>query len=320
MGLSEAALALAKPMVVGSDPEAVYGSEGERRPLANLADRGVYDRTLRSLERSQQRSQSSPQFKKALQLVREMSVRHQRDGTHDALVNGIGGTLPRSGGAQWARKQTVGTALDESELPMYLMGLEQGVPVTKIFKRRKPAEDGTATVVLSLDESTSMSPDKQRAALEGLFAYADALKAVDEKIEVAVLGFGQGVRLHAGFEQPWTEELKAQILMQVQNTDQASDDERAAAEALSLLKMQGADVGQVVCFSDGQGMPGVKAVMRSAEQEGFGFLTVGVGPESKSVMRFQGNGLYARNLSALAMELPGAAVKMWERAGRLVGG
>jgi MoxR-like ATPase len=319
-GLTDAARALATPMTVGSDPEVVYGSEGDRRPLANLADRGVYDRTLRALERTQQQSQASPQFRNALQLVREMASRHQKDGTHDALVGGITSTLPRSGGAQWARKQTAGTALDESELPMYLMGLEQGVPVTKIFKRRKPAEDGAATVVLTLDESTSMSPDKQRAAIEGLFAYADALKAIDEKIEIAILGFGQGVRLHAGFEQPWTDELKAQILMQVNNTDQASDDERAAAEALSLLKMQGADIGQVVCFSDGQGMPGMKAVMRSAEQEGYGFLTVGVGPESKSVMRFKENGLYARNLSALAMELPASAVKMWERAGRLVGG
>jgi len=203
---------------------------------------------------------------------------------------------------------------------MYLMGLEQGVPVTKIFKRRKATEEGKATVVLSLDESTSMSPEKQRAALEGMFAYADALKAIDDKIEIAVLGFGQNVRLHAGFEQPWSDELKAQILMQVQNADQASDDERAGAEAVALLKMAGAEVGQVVCFSDGQGMPGMKQVMRAAEAEGFGFLTVGVGPESKSVMRFGDNGLYARNLNALALHLPSSAVKMWERAGRLVAG
>ena len=203
---------------------------------------------------------------------------------------------------------------------MYVMGLDQGVPVLRIFKRKKAKEDVKAKVVLGIDESTSMDPEKQRAALEGLFAYADALKGVDPDIEISVVGFSDRVRLHAGFEQPWGDELKAHILLQVQNIYQATDDERGGMEAIGLLKAANADVGQVVMFTDGMGMPGMKKVMKQAEQEGFAMLSVGVGPQSKGVQRFGDNGLYARNLNTLAAQIAGASIKMWERAGRLVGG
>jgi len=237
---------------------------------------------------------------------------------HDALVCSLSSTMPKTGGSAWEKKQLSGPLLDEDQLPMYVMGLEQGVPVMRIFKRKKAKEDVKAKVVLAIDESTSMDPEKQRAALEALFAYGDALKAVNPDIEICVTGFSDKVRLHAGFEQEWNDELKAHILLQVENKYQATDDERGGVEGIGLLKMAGAEVGEYIAFSDGQGMPGTKKVAQLAEQEGFGFLTVGIGPTSKGVIRLGDNGCYSRNLNTLATELAQAKIKMWERAGRLV--
>jgi hypothetical protein len=75
-----------------------------------------------------------------------------------------------------------------------------------------------------------------------------------------------------------------------------------------------------VQFTDGQGMGGMRQVMKAVEQEGYSFLSVGVGPQCKAVTRFEHNGLYARNLVELAGKLPAAALKAWEAAGRVVAG
>jgi hypothetical protein len=228
-------------------------------------------------------------------------------------------SLPKTRGAEWERKQVSGPLFDEQELPMYVVGQAQGVPVWRIFKRKRPTEDTKATVVLAIDESSSMGDsEKMKAHIEALIAYGDALKAADPDIKIAVVGFSDKVRLHAGFEQEWDDTLKAHLLYQVNGNYDATDDERGGRESIGLLNMMDADVGQVVMFSDGQGMPGMLAVHKLAAEEGYASLTVGITPDSKMVRRFEKHGVYARNLAQLPQVLPGQAVAVWEEAGRII--
>ncbi|MCA9552744.1 MAG: VWA domain-containing protein [Myxococcales bacterium] len=158
-----------------------------------------------------------------------------------------------------------------------------------------------------------------RGHLEALLAYGDALKAADPDVKIAVVGFSDRVRLHAGFEQEWTDELKAHLLNQAQGSHDATDDERGVTEGVKLLEMMEAEVGQVVSFSDGQGMPGTLGVMEKAAQDGYACLTVGVGPDAKAVRRFGVHGLYVSSLAQLSNRLPAAQLAAWEAAGRLAG-
>ena len=318
-GPMDTSLSISEPLEIPGDPAEVYGGRGPRREQTNVVDRAKYDRALKELERQQKDVLRSKSYKDCLQEVRALKVRHEREGVIEALRESIGQSLPKTRTSDWERKQLSGPLFDEQQLPMYIAGLAQGVPVMRIFKRRRPVEDTKATVVLAIDESSSMGDsEKMRANLEALLAYGDALRAADPDIKIAVVGFSDKVRLHAGFEQDWNDELKAHLLHQVQGTYDATDDERGAVEALGLLRMTDAEVGQVVAFGDGQGMPGAEKVMKAGAQEGFAFLTVGVGPDCKAVSRFGAHGLYVRNLAQLANKLLPASLRAWEEAGRLV--
>jgi hypothetical protein len=313
-------LEISQPVPGMNDPSMVLGTSGPRRALQNLVDRGKYDRALKSLEKVQDSVEHTKAFKQALREVRGLRDRHEREGIIESLREAMAESLPRSRSTEWERKQLSGPLFDEEQLPMYVVGLEQGVPVMRLFKRKRPKEETRARVVLQIDESSSMGDTaKMRANVEALIATADALKALDKDVELAVIGFSDKVRLHHGFEQDWTDEAKAHLLHQVSASHDATDDERGATEAVGLLNMTAADVGLVIGFSDGQGMPATQAVMEQAAKDGYAMLTVGVTPECKAVQRFGQHGLYARNLSQLAQKLPGAMVKLWEKAGRVSG-
>jgi hypothetical protein len=296
----------------------VFATQGKKRDLQNLVDRGRYERAVKELDRRHLQVSKSSSYKRCLKEIRLLRARHEREGTIEALAGAILPTLPKTRGVEWERKQLSGSSFDEQQLLLYVAGLAQGVPVQRIFKRRKSSEETKATVVLMLDESSSMGDsEKMRANLEALLAYGDALKAADNEIKIAVVGYGDRVRLHAGFEQDWNEELKAHILHQVKGTYDATDDERAAAEGVGLLRLTDAEVGMVLNFSDGQGMPGMESVMKAANDEGFAFLTVGVGADCVSVSRFGAHGLYARNLGQLVQRMGQRLFRSWELAGRL---
>ncbi len=319
LGPMESSLRLAHGAAPQADPAEAFAAQGPRRELTNLVDRSIYDRAVAELERIQAKALSTSSLARCLQVVRDTAGRHAKEGVIEGLRQSISMSLPKSGGAEWERKQTSGPLLDEDQLPLYVVGLEQGVPVSRIFKRKKSREEIKAKVVLMIDESSSMGDsDKMLQNLEALFAYGDALKAVDPEIEIAVVGFSDKVRLHAHFEQEWGEKLKAHLLHQVRGQYDATDDERGGMEAVGLLDLVEPEVGQIVGFSDGQGMPGTPAVMTLAAQRGYSFVTVGVGPECKAVKRFGDHGLYVRNLSQLVREWPTAALKAWEKANRLV--
>ncbi len=317
-GPMEQALLLSTPTNIAGDPAEVFATRGPKRELENLVDRGRYERAVKELDRRHLAVSKSASYKQCLKEVRMLRARHEREGTIEALSGAIQPTLPKSRGVEWERKQLSGSSFDEQQLILYVAGLAQGVPVQRIFKRRKGSDETKAHVVLALDESSSMGDtEKMRANLEALIAYGDALKATDPEIKIAVVGYGDKVRLHAGFEQDWNEELKAHLLHQAKGTYDATDDERAAVESIGLLRMMDAEVGMVLNFSDGQGMPGMEGVMRAANEEGYAFLTCGVGPDCVSVSRFGAHGFYARNLSQMVQKLGPRLFKSWELAGRL---
>jgi MoxR-like ATPase len=319
-GPMDQALLLAEPVPPAGDPAEAFLARGPGREQTNLVDRAKYDRALLALERSQREAAKGQAYKRCLAEVRALSARHGKEGVVLALAEAVSMSLPKTQRRDWERKQLSGPLFDEQQLPMYVAGLAQGVPVMRIFKRRRPVEDTRATVVLALDESSSMGDtEKMRAHLEALLAYGDALKAADPDVKIAVVGFSDKVRLHAGFEQEWGDELKAHLLNQAQGHHDATDDERGLTEGVRLLEMMEAEVGQVVSFSDGQGMPGAVGVMERAAQDGFACLTVGVGPDSKAVRRFGVHGLYVNNLAQLSHRLPAAQLAAWEAAGRIVG-
>ncbi|MCK6547283.1 AAA family ATPase [Myxococcota bacterium] len=318
-GPMESSLRIADAPAIGPDPGEVFAGRGPKRDQKNLVDRSKYEKALRELETWQQDVSKSAKYRACLQEIYELKMRHDREGIVESLREAVVMSLPKTRGQEWERKQLAGPLFDEEQLPMYVVGLAQGVPVLRIFKRKRASEETKATVVLAIDESSSMGDsDKMRANLEALIAYGDALKAADPDVKIAVVGFSDKVRLHAGFEQEWDDALKAHLLYQVQGTYDATDDERGGREAIGLLNMMDADVGQIVSFSDGQGMPGMMETMEQAAQEGYAFLTVGVTPDCKAVSRFDRHGLYVRNLAQLAQKLPAASVGVWEEAGRLI--
>ncbi|MEQ9502936.1 MAG: AAA family ATPase [Deltaproteobacteria bacterium] len=317
-GPMDTALDLAHPVDIAGDPGEVYAARGPRRELINTVDRGVYERALKALDLKHRSVTKTPSFKRCRQEVAALRRRHEREGTIEALAGAIQPGLPKTRGVEWERKQLSGPSFDERQLVIWAAGRAQGVPVQRIFKRRKGADEAKATVVLAMDESSSMGDsEKMRANLEAMIAYGDALKAIDPEIKIAVVGYGDRVRLHAGFEHAWDDELKAHLLHQIRGEYDATDDERGAAESIGLLKMMEAEVGMVMNFSDGQGMPGAEDVMRSAKDDGFSFLTVGVGPDCVGVSRLGPYGLYARNLAQMIQKMAPSMAKSWELAGRL---
>jgi MoxR-like ATPase len=319
-GPMDCVLSMADPVMIGGDPGEAFGTRGPRREMNNLVDRTVYERALKELEMNQAKNAKTPKFRECMRQVSDLRARHEHEGIIDSLHDAVQMSLPKTRGAEWERKQLSGPLFDEEQLPMYVVGLAQGVPVLRIFKRKRPTEDTKATVVLAIDESSSMGDsEKMKAHIEAMIAYGDALKMADPDIKIAVVGFSDKVRLHAGFEQEWDDALKAHLLFQVNGNYDATDDERGGREAIGLLNMMDADVGQVVSFSDGQGMPGMLATMKQAAQEGYAFMTVGVTPDSKMVRRFDKHGVYARNLAQLPQVLPQQAVGVWEEAGRIIG-
>lgn len=317
-GPMDTVLEMAKPVDIPGDPPEVYASRGPARDLQNLVDRGTYDRAVKVLDQRQRSVAKTPSFKQCRQEVAALRRRHEREGTVEALAAAVALALPKSRGVEWERKQLSGPSFDERQLVIWAAGRAQGVPVQRIFKRRKGADEAKATVVLAIDESSSMGDsEKMRANLEAVFAYGDSLKAIDPEIKIAVVGYGDKVRLHAGFEHSWDDELKAHLLHQIQGGYDATDDERGAAESLGLLRMLEAQVGMVLNFSDAQGMPGLDAVMKSGNQDGFAFMTVGVGPDCVGVSRLGPYGLYGRNLAQVIQKTSASLVKAWELAGRL---
>lgn len=319
-GPMDCVLDMAEPVTIPGDPGDAFGTRGPRREMNNLVDRTVYERALKELEMNQAKNAKTPKFRECMKQVAELRARHEHEGIIDSLHDAVQMSLPKTRGAEWERKQLSGPLFDEEQLPMYVVGLAQGVPVLRIFKRKRPTEDTKATVVLAIDESSSMGDsEKMKAHIEALIAYGDALKMADPDIKISVVGFSDKVRLHAGFEQEWDDALKAHLLFQVHGNYDATDDERGGREAIGLLNMMDADVGQVISFSDGQGMPGMLATMKQAAQEGYAFMTVGITPDSKMVRRFDKHGVYARNLAQLPQVLPQQAVGVWEEAGRIIG-
>ncbi len=319
-GPMASSLDLGAPLASEGDPDEVFVGKGKRRDLKNLVDRGAYDRAVKRLDKVQAEVKKTQSFRECVQKVRELSIRMQRDGIIDTWRETVAMSIPREGGTEWVGKQLSGPLLDESQLPLYVMGLAQGVPFLRIFKRQVIRSEVKAKVVLMYDESSSMGDtEKARANLEALFALGDTLKALDDKIQISVIGYSDKVRLHAGFEHTWGDELKAHIMHQVQATRDATDDERGLAEGMGLLRMADAEVGMVVGFGDGQGMPGTHALLQQAAAEGFGAAFVGVGPECKAVREFGDYGIYGRNLAQVMKEWPASWLKIWENAGRVAG-
>lgn len=202
---------------------------------------------------------------------------------------------------------------------LYLIGLAQGVLELRLFKRRKPVGKSQSRLVINADISTSTSrPEVRRAMIESIIAQVDAYKDANPGGQVAIISSSDKVRLHHAFDMDWNEEAKAHLLMELNESHPATDDERGDLEAIGLLDMTGTDVGMILTHTDGQGMPGAVDVTRQAAQRGYGMLNIGVGADCRSVVRFGEHGLYARNVSQMAHRFWDSLLKVWESAGRVV--
>ncbi len=297
-----------------NEPGEVLGSTGDARDVDQLATRAIYDTAFKQLETAQQKASSSASYRACRAKAAELWSEQQRDGTAARLRDAVSMSLPRGGGMQRLRKQTSGPLIDENQIPLYMSGLAQKMPILNIFKKNKGSDEIRAQVVLAIDESSSMGDsDKARANIEALIAYGDALKAVDPNIKIAVIGYSDRVRLHAGFDQEWNEELKAHLLHQIRCEGDATDDERGIAEGAALLDMLEADIGQIVSFGDGQGLPGARAALQNAVAKGYSVIVAGIGAECKGVLQFEDHALYARNLSQFVHQFANVALRCWDR-------
>jgi hypothetical protein len=151
-----------------------------------------------------------------------------------------------------------------------------------------------------------------------VFAQADAIKANFPGARIGVISDSDKVRLHHAADMEWNDEAKAHLFLSLNDSQPATDDERGSLEAVGLLDLMGSEVGLVISVTDGQGMPATPQIVDMAADRGYGFLVEGLGPESKSVMRFGEHALYARNLNMLSHKLWAALVKVWEKSGRVV--
>ena len=175
------------------------------------------------------------------------------------------------------------------------------------------SEDIHLKVILAIDESPSMDPTKQAVNLESLFAYADALKQVNPEIEICVVGFGDRVRVHAGFTERWGPDTKAHILTQV-STHKATDDERLLLDVASFLKETAPDAAQLAMFTDGLGMPGAVKRIDKLTDAGCCFVAFGVGPRCIGVNRYGQHGIYTRTPAQLPARIRDDTPKLWELA------
>ncbi len=320
IGPMAASLRMGHDLPAVSEPGEVLGATGDARDIDQTATRAIYDAACKSLEQAQRKATATASYRQCRAQVTELASKHQRDGTAARLRDAVSMSLPRAGGMQLMRKQLSGPLLDEQQLPLYVAGLAQGMPPSRIFKKKKGSDEIRAQVVLAIDESSSMGDsDKARANIEAMIAYGDALKAVDPNIKIAVIGYSERVRLHAGFDQDWNEELKAHLLHQIRCEGDATDDERGIAEGAALLDMLEADIGQIVSFGDGQGLPGTHKTLQAAVAKGYSVIAAGVGAECKGVLQFGDHALYARNLAQFVHQFANVALRCWERARQTVG-
>jgi nitric oxide reductase NorQ protein len=292
---------------------------GERREQRNLVDRQRYEqaKNVLRLERAQRRG--TPELKRAKVEILGLAARQSREGISQTLRQAFFHGMPRARGSEMEKRQFSGPYFDEDQLPLYLIGLAQGVPELRLFKRRKPVGKSQSRLVINADISTSTSrPEVRRAMIESIIAEVDAYKDANPGGQVAIISSSDKVRLHQAFDMDWNDEAKAHLLMELNESHPATDDERGDLEAIGLLDLMGTDVGMILTHTDGQGMPGAVDVTRSAAQRGYGMLNVGVGADCRSVVRFGEHGLYARNVSQMAHRFWDSLLKVWESAGRVV--
>lgn len=306
-------LGLSRP--ISDDPPQVLGSRGPRRQMYNLVNPQRYSNALKMLQASQTDARREGTYKEALAQVRRLSQQQRSDGLLEATKTAFMESLPKTTTTEVARRQLSGPYIDEDRIAEFLFAKRRGKVIQDIFKKVLPKDDMAVDVVLQIDESTSMDDERFRQALEGLFLAGDAIKAINPRNRVAVVGLSDKTRLHAGFEQEWNDELKAHILHQAKNEYPATDDERAGLESLGLLNMIGAESGMVMSFTDGQGMPGTFEVLDQAKKDGIAFLNVGIGPRSKGVLNFGSQGLYVKALQLFPQELSDSLNTVWQEAG-----
>jgi hypothetical protein len=217
------------------------------------------------------------------------------------------------------KRQLVGPYFDPDQLPYYYIGLAQGVPELRLFMRPKPVGKSASRMVVINDISTSTAkPELRRRLFEASVAVTNAYQSGVPNGQVAHMSLSDKVRLHHGFDMDWNDAAKANLMMEMNEAYPATNDERAGVEATQVLDMMGTDVGLVVVFTDGQGMPGTPEVVKAAAEQGYGVLVIGVGPECRSVVRFGENGMYARNVTQLGHKFWDGLTKAWDQAGRTV--
>lgn len=303
------------PAASDDPPAQVLAGKGDSRDLYNLADRQKYDVAAKQLRRNQQRAESTADYRKALELGRKLRAKLEKDGVIESLRKTFETELPIEGGLQWVGRQPQGPRLDPDAIPEYVVGLEQGNPSVRIFQNRRPTGASDLTVVLEMDESTSMNADKFNQNLEGLIATALAIKAFRDDAKIAVVGMSDEVRLHHPFA-PFDDASIAHLLMSLKNEYSATDNERGHAEAVELASMMGGENSAIFSFSDGQGMPGARGWMEEASKRGILSLTVGIGSQCAAVSSFDEHGLAVGNLGTMARKMGRALSALNQKRGK----
>lgn len=310
---------LHRPMPEPAGDGGLVVPTGERREQRNLVDRQRYEQAKNILRQERAQRRGTPELKRAKAEILALTARQNREGISQTLRQAFFHGMPRARGSEMEKRQFSGPYFDEDQLPLYLIGLAQGVPELRLFKRRKPVGKSQSRLVINADISTSTSrPEVRRAMIESIIAQVDAYKDANPGGQVAIISSSDKVRLHHAFDMDWNEEAKAHLLMELNESHPATDDERGDLEAIGLLDMTGTDVGMILTHTDGQGMPGAVDVTRQAAQRGYGMLNIGVGADCRSVVRFGEHGLYARNVSQMAHRFWDSLLKVWESAGRVV--
>lgn len=292
---------------------------GDRREQRNLVDRNRLELAKNMLRQERAQRRGTPELKHAKAEVLALAARQSREGLGHTLRQAFFHGFPRTRGSEMLKRQFSGPYFDEDQLPAYLIGLAQGVPELRLFKQRKPVGKSQPRLVINADISTSTSrPEVRRAMIESILAEVDAFKEANPLGQVAVISSSDRVRLHQSFDMDWNDEAKAHLFLELNESHPATDDERGDLEAIGLLDLMGTDVGLILTHTDGQGMPGAIAASELASQKGYGMLNIGVGPDSRSVVRFGDHGLYARNVSQMAHRLWDSLLRSWDLAGRTV--
>jgi hypothetical protein len=301
------------------DSQQMMQTRGKRRELPSLADRAHYERELHALEDDQRASTNSREFRQSLQEVAELEEAQRRAGLIETIRDGIAQALPHAAGSGWDRKQLSGSLLDEDQIPLFIISSRQGIPILRIYKRRRPFGERRTKVVLEFDGSPSVDPETADLLAQLFFAVGDAIIDADSEAQIAATIFDSRVRLLKGFEQGWNARTKAHIWSRMRRTGRlpATDDERSRAESDAMLRMLQAEVGASMSFTDGMGMPGLGDMLRQTTANGFAALVFGVGSECKSVVNFGAHACYGRNIVQAAKQVGPSLSRAFELTGRV---